>query len=672
MCSSEKSTDVIDIDNPEFQQIWKLISYTRQSVFMTGKAGTGKSTFLRYITSHTKKKYIVLAPTGIAAVNVGGSTLHSFFRIPLKPILPDDPDFSVRRIRERMKYPSSLIKTIRNLELIVIDEISMVRADIIDFIDKLLRVYSGNMREPFGGKQLLLVGDIFQLEPVVTTDARDLLRRYYPNLYFFSAMAFDRIGIVSVELRKIYRQSDDSFISLLDRIRVGAPSLTDLRILNSRVSPSSEIAEDDKNFVMTLATQRDMVDAINSRRLERIPSPEVVYEGMVEGIFPESSMPTPRLLSVKAGAQIVFIRNDREHRWVNGTLGKVIEAKPDLIRVGLEDGSVHVVEPERWSNIRYDYNEDTHRIDEIELGAYTQYPVRLAWALTIHKSQGLTFSNVVIDLGRGAFSSGQTYVALSRCRSIEGLTLRTTLNARDIFVNPAISEFSRNFNNPALLDRAIKIAQADDFYHRASQLWDSGCVSDAVDLFCKAVSARNELSSPAIVRLLQRKMNKVNNMACEIDCLKTEIESRQKLLDSIADEFVSLGYACLEDGTDYAPALANFDKALKLNSVHHDALRGRATTLMEMGESDAAIDAFIALEQNCDSGFLTQFTLGELYLATGQLYEALDRFLRAEKNDSRNPRVHDRLADIYQQIGDEDVAGQHRALAAKLRKRRNK
>lgn len=672
MSQSEKQTEVIDLDNPEFQQIWKLISYTRQSVFMTGKAGTGKSTFLRYITSHTKKKHIILAPTGIAAVNVGGSTLHSFFRIPLKPILPDDPDFAIKRIRERMKYPSSLIKAIRNLELIVIDEISMVRADIIDFIDKLLRVYSGNMREPFGGKQLLLVGDVFQLEPVVTIDARDLLRRYYPNLYFFSAMAFERIGIVSVELRKIYRQSDDSFISLLDRIRVGAPSLTDLRVLNSRVSPSSEAADDDRNFVMTLATQRDMVDAINSRRLERIPSPEIVYEGLVEGNFPESSMPTPRLLSVKAGAQIVFIRNDREHRWVNGTLGKVIEATPELIRIELEDGAVHVVEPERWANIRYDYNDETHRIDEIELGSYTQYPVRLAWALTIHKSQGLTFSNVVIDLGRGAFSSGQTYVALSRCRSIEGLTLRTTLNARDIFVNPAITEFSRNFNNPALLDRAIKIAQADDFYHRASKLWDNGSVSEAVNLFCKAVSARNELSSPAIVRLLKHKMNKVNEMADEISRLKSEVESRQKLLDSIADEFVTMGYACLEDGNDYAPALANFDKALRLSPAHADALRGRATTLMDMGESDAAIDAFIALEHNCDAGFLTQFTLGELYLATGQLYEALDRFLRAEKADGKNPRVHDRLADIYQQIGDEDVADRHRALAEKLRKRRKK
>ena len=253
----------IDLNNDEFQNAWKLINYTHQSVFLTGKAGTGKSTFLKYIRDNIKKKYVVLAPTGIAAVNVGGVTMHSFFRIPLKPLLPDDPDFAVKRLRERMKYPKDLRKLIKELELIIIDEISMVRADVIDFIDKILRVYSSNMREPFGGKQLLLVGDIFQLEPVVTSDMREVLRTHYQNSYFFSANAFSQIEIVPIELKKIYRQNDSQFISMLDRIRMGRPLQEDVLKLNQRVFERDSASTGDDKMVMTLATRRDMVDTIN-------------------------------------------------------------------------------------------------------------------------------------------------------------------------------------------------------------------------------------------------------------------------------------------------------------------------------------------------------------------------------------------------------------------------
>lgn len=241
----------IDLDNPEFQDIWNLISHTSRSVFMTGKAGTGKSTFLRYITEHTKKKFVVLAPTGIAAVNVGGVTMHSFFRIPFKPLMPDDPDFAVDRLKQRMKYSHEHIKLIRSLDLIIIDEISMVRADIIDFMDKILRVYTGRRFDPFGGKQLLLVGDIFQLEPVVTGDMRDILSRFYPNPFFFTALAFKDFPVIPIELKKIYRQHDREFISLLDRVRVGAPTGGDLALLGSRVDPQAECG--DEEFVMTLA-----------------------------------------------------------------------------------------------------------------------------------------------------------------------------------------------------------------------------------------------------------------------------------------------------------------------------------------------------------------------------------------------------------------------------------
>ena len=248
----------IDLENPEFQNVWKLIRFTRQSVFLTGKAGTGKSTFLKYICDNVRKEHVVLAPTGIAAVNVGGVTLHSFFRIPFKPLLPDDPEFDMKRMRDRMKYPKELINLIKNVELIVIDEISMVRADIIDFVDKILKVYTGNFREPFGGKQMLFVGDIFQLEPVVTGDMRDVLARYYPQPYFFNAGVFGDMKIVPVELLKVYRQTDSDFVGLLDRVRVGRPLRDDISRLNAKV-----IRRDDGRMVMTLATTRDIVDNIN-------------------------------------------------------------------------------------------------------------------------------------------------------------------------------------------------------------------------------------------------------------------------------------------------------------------------------------------------------------------------------------------------------------------------
>lgn len=420
--------EVIDLDNPEFQRAWELLQYTSQSVFLTGKAGTGKSTFLRYITRHTHKPYVVLAPTGIAAVNAGGQTLHSFFRIPFKPITPEDPDFDRKCLAERMKYPAVLIKLIRKLELIIIDEISMVRADIIDFIDKLLRFYTRNERQPFGGKQLLLVGDVFQLEPVVTGDMRDILRPYYRNFYFFGAHAFSRIRIVPIELRKVYRQNDPEFIALLDRIRAGISTPQDIARLNTRVSviptPGKKAAKD---FSMTLAARRDMVDHINEAHLNAISKPAFEFHGIIKGDFPENSLPTDLDLSLKEGAQVVFIKNDPDHRWVNGTVGRVSAVAADLLEVTLESGATHRLKQEVWNNIKYTLNPKTKKIDETVLGSFTQYPVKLAWALTVHKSQGLTFNNAIIDLGHGAFAGGQTYVALSRCRSFEGMTDRKSV-----------------------------------------------------------------------------------------------------------------------------------------------------------------------------------------------------------------------------------------------------
>ena len=660
----------IDLNNDEFQNAWKLINYTHQSVFLTGKAGTGKSTFLKYIRDNIKKKYVVLAPTGIAAVNVGGVTMHSFFRIPLKPLLPDDPDFAVKRLRERMKYPKDLCKLIKELELIIIDEISMVRADVIDFIDKILRVYSSNMREPFGGKQLLLVGDIFQLEPVVTSDMREVLRTHYQNSYFFSANAFSQIEIVPIELKKIYRQNDSQFISMLDRIRMGRPLQEDVLKLNQRVFERDSASTSDDKMVMTLATRRDMVDTINENRLKELSSKEMTYTGQITGDFPENSLPTTMELTIKVGAQVVFIKNDREKRWVNGSIGKIVKAKKNSIEIELESGAKYAVEKAVWENIVYKYDEKTNRVIENVIGTFEQYPIKLAWALTVHKSQGLTFNNVVIDIGRGAFSSGQTYVALSRCRSFEGMQLRSTVSERDIFVNPSIIEFSRQFNNQALINKALQHAYADDCYHEAAVAFDRGDMSVAVDKFIDGVKSRNELNNEVATRLLKYKLSRITRMEQQLEAYREIIASNAVKFQSLAKEYVQMGDYCVHEGMDYTPAIANYDKALSLDDKCVDAWYGKGLALMDSGESADAINCFERVYAIDGNHFNAAFQLGNIYRREGDMALALDWYLIAQKCDNTNAPVLERIADVYESIGDDDQADQYRFKAEKLRKQR--
>lgn len=665
--AEEENKSQIDLDNPEFQNVWNLISYTQRSVFMTGKAGTGKSTFLRYITEHTKKNYVVLAPTGIAAVNVGGVTMHSFFRIPFKPLLPDDPDFAVDRLKQRMKYSREHQKLIRSLDLIIIDEISMVRADIIDFMDKLLRVYTGKRFEPFGGKQLLLVGDIFQLEPVVTSDMRDILSRYYPNPFFFSARAFNEFPLIPIELKKIYRQTDREFISLLDRVRVGAPTNVDLDTLRAHVDPLAECGDDD--FVMTLASRRDMVDNINDTQLGRLKTKKITYTGEIEDQFPESALPAPMQLTLKVGAQVVFVRNDRDRRWVNGTLGKVYSATPTRLEIELENGKRHVVSIELWENMEYTYDEASHKVIEKVIGLYKQYPLRLAWALTVHKSQGLTFNKVIIDLGRGAFSSGQSYVALSRCTGLEGLTLKSPLTARDIFVNPAITGYTRLFNNVELISGAIEQARADEMYRDAAVAFNSGDTSRAVDKFIEALKGRNELNNPAVVRLLKIKLASVGSLKRQIAELESRAVDEQVRFDSLAAEYTTMGDDCVKAG-ELDAAVANYDKAISISPAFVSAHCGRALALAESGDLAGAISGYGRAFKYDSHCYRAAYGMADLYMQSGELYDALNWFLRAMNIDDSSSRLFMRLAELYEQIGDEEEANYYRREARKRKKTR--
>jgi len=674
----------IDLDNAEFQSAWKVLRETRRSVFLTGKAGTGKSTFLKYICSHIDKQHVVLAPTGIAAVNVGGQTLHSFFKIPFKPMLPDDPDVAnPTRLRKMLRYTKEKVKLIRELELIIIDEISMVRADTIDFVDRVLRIYSGNMREPFGGKQLLLVGDIFQLEPVVTRDARDILSHYYRQFFFFNARAFGDINLVAVELRKTYRQTDSAFVSLLDRVRDNSATAADIALLNSRCDPAYN--ELDDSLSITLATRRDTVDSINDDHMRALKTTAHIYRGNIEGDFPDNCLPTSLQLELKEGAQVIFIRNDKEGRWFNGTIGKVTGLTDEKIFVTLESGEEYDVMVEQWENMQYTYDEKEKQVKEKVLGTFSQFPVKAAWALTVHKSQGLTFNKVIIDFAGGAFTGGQTYVALSRCTSLEGITLLKPLSERDIIVNPTVVAFSRQFNNERMLTEAIETEKAMLLYRRAVHAFDHQEYGESVRCFAQAMQMRDVLQQEAVQRLIAVKLSRFNTAQTTIDRLQQVIDSQTQLLRDLALEYAAMGdqSQALEGvlGEDVVPygnrplddiairsAFANYDKALRIDPSCVRAMIGKGKLLATLDQPDKAREQFkaaIAVDADCVAAHLA---LAQLHEAQHDLPAAIKSYKRAARADKHSPVPHDALADIYDRIGMDDLADMHRTKAEKLRK----
>lgn len=418
--------------NEQLRQAWDFVEHTGKSIFLTGKAGTGKTTFLKTVVEKSKKQMVVVAPTGVAAINAGGVTIHSFFQLPLSPYVPG------AKMKQKYDFSKEKRKIIASLDLLIIDEISMVRSDLLDAIDNVLRRYRDG-RLPFGGVQLLMIGDLAQLTPVVTPEDEEMLHGYYDTPYFFGSKALQKIDYVTIQLQKIYRQADAAFVNILNHIRDGVPTAEDMGMLDSRYNPafSPKVEEG----YIRLTTHNRMADDYNDTEMKKLNTKPFTYRAEIEGSFPEMSYPTAEYLTLKVGAQVMFVKNDTDGKFFNGKIGRVVELDEDSVKVVCtgEETPVEVV-PLEWENAHYSIDEKTREIKTEVMGIFRQYPLRLAWAITIHKSQGLTFDRAIIDAGR-SFAPGQVYVALSRCRSLQGVVIASKITPSAIISDETVDRY---------------------------------------------------------------------------------------------------------------------------------------------------------------------------------------------------------------------------------------
>lgn len=565
-------------ENKELDLAWNFVNNTDRNVFLTGKAGTGKTTFLHKLKMKSLKRMVVVAPTGVAAINAKGVTIHSFFQMPFGPLLPDT-DLNNTASGFNRKFSKTKINIIKSLDLLVIDEISMVRADLLDGIDSVLRRFK-NRNKVFGGVQLLMIGDLQQLSPIIKEDEWELLKPYYKNGFFFSSRAYLQCQAITIELNHIYRQDNPKFISILNEIRTNTLTQASADELNKRYQP--DFVPDEKDGYISLTTHNNKAEQTNNRELVKLKTKTYTYDASVEGKFPEYAYPNKEALTLKVGAQVMFIKNDSstEKRYFNGKIGKVIHLDAEEVIVHCQEDDFNIVTtPEIWENINYTVDAETKAITENKIGAYTQMPLRLAWSITIHKSQGLTFEKAIID-AQGAFAHGQTYVALSRCKTLEGLVLNSKINSNQIISDSNVLSFNKmaeeNQPDESILQASKSefqlnlIAELFDFY---KFLYPIGRI---LDIYYKnKTSIEGQVEDPLnTIKSCVTALLKVANAFKAQLMVLSESSEEPESSEGLQERFIkAISYFSAETKQHISPAVKSFGFTTDNKAIEKDMLK---------------------------------------------------------------------------------------------------
>ena len=558
----------LDTQNVEQQKAFDLVANTNTCLFITGKAGTGKTTFIKRILQEVNKNFLVLAPTGIAAIAVGGQTMHSFFGFPMQAMGP----------HTETRLSNDKFQILKQADTIIVDEASMVRSDMVDGMDRCLRmVFNTNM--PFGGKQVIFVGDLFQLPPVVkegSADAEMLHDLYGAGLpFFYKALVLKRMNLPKIEFQKVYRQSDEDFLDILNKMRNGEVTNEDLDLLNKHVSMDS----DNEDYSVTLTSFNYMAEKINDEKLDAIEEEEFCYQASIHNDFKKSDAPVPEFLRLKVGAQVIFCRNYPQAGYMNGTIGKVSKLDEEHIFVTLESGAEINVSKVDWENLQSKYNSQTHKMESEVVGSFTQFPLKLAWAITIHKSQGMTFDKMHFDLSRGTFQAGQAYVAISRLRSLDGLTLSNPIRPHHVTQNQEIRVFANSFNDIDMINDELESGKVIYKYLTAKNydMASKSCLKLAMNKIRK-----NDLRNAALIA------KKMFDIMLDDSCLKGMTKSMKLLKDcSMTCNFLN-AVICLY-GNRYEEAIGYADMVL-CRKVCLEAMFIKGRALYELKRNDEAYD----------------------------------------------------------------------------------